>query len=64
MSRIVVCAFASVFTSITTLVWWAKLFTGIMHPSWLNCAAALVLVVSMATCWSIFMDLLKEFLNE
>jgi hypothetical protein len=64
MGKVISCAFGAVFTSIVTFVWWANLFAGSMRVTYFNEAVAMLLVVSAATCWSIFMDVLKEYLNE
>ena len=64
MSKILLCACGAVFTSIVTIVWWLRLPYGGAYQSMFNCAVAMLLVVSVATCWSIFMDILKEYLDE
>lgn len=64
MSKILLCACGAVFTSIVTIVWWLRLPYGGAYQSMFNCAVAMLLVVSAATCWSIFMDALKEYLDE
>ena len=64
MSKILLFACGAVFTSIVTIVWWLRLPYGCAYQSMLNCAVAMLLVVSAATCWSIFMDALKEYLDE
>jgi len=64
MGKVISCAFGAAFTSIVTVVWWLRLPYGGAYQSMFNCAVAMLLVVSAATCWSIFMDALKEYLNE
>lgn len=64
MSKILLFACGAVFTSITTVAWWLRIFYSGTYTSMFNCAVALLLIVSAATCWSIFMDALKEYLNE
>ena len=64
MGKVLLCAGGAVFTSIYTLIWWANLFAGSMQVTTFNEVVAMLLVVSMATCWSMFMDALKEYLDE
>ena len=64
MSKIVLFACGVVFTSIVTVAWWLRIISSGTYTSMFNCAVALLLIVSAATCWSIFMDALKEYLNE
>lgn len=64
MSKVVVYACGAVVTSIVTVVRWLCLPYGGAYKSMFNCAIAMLLVVSAATCWSMFMDALKEYLNE
>lgn len=64
MSKVLLCACGAVFTSITTIVWWLRLPYGGAYQSMFNCAIAMLLVVSAATCWSMLMDALKEYLDE
>ncbi len=64
MSKVLLFACGAVFTSIVTVVRWLRLPYGGAYKSMLNCAVAMLLVVSAATCWSIFMDALKEYLDE
>ena len=64
MGKVVACAFGAVFTSITALVFLAQTIYKSSYESMFNCAIAMLLVVSAMTCWSMLMDVLKEYLNE
>jgi hypothetical protein len=64
MGKVLLFAVGVVFTSIYTFIWWANLFAGSMQVTTFNEVVAMLLVVSMATCWSMFMDALKEYLDE
>lgn len=64
MSKVLLFACGAVFTSIVTVVWWLRLPYGYSSSMTFECAVAMLLVVSAATCWSMFMDALKEYLNE
>jgi len=64
MGKVLLFAGGAVFTSITALVYLAQIIYKSSYESMFNCAVAMLLVVSAATCWSIFMDVLKEYLNE
>ena len=64
MGRVVLCAFGAVFTSIVAIVFFAQTIYKSSYVSMLTCAIVMLLVVSAMTCWSMFMDALKEYLNE
>lgn len=64
MGKVLLCAGSAVFTSITALVYLAQIIYKSSYESMLNCAVAMLLVVSAMTCWSMFMDAVKEYLNE
>ena len=64
MGKVLLCAAGVVFTSIITLVYWIYTISTGAYQSMLNCAVAMLLVVSAMTCWSMLMDAIKEYLNE
>ena len=64
MGKVLLFSSGAVFTSIITLVYWLHTISTGAYQSMFKCAVAMLLVVSAATCWSIFMDALKEYLNE
>lgn len=64
MSKVLLCACGVVFTSIVAVVFLAQAIYKSSYESMVTCAISMLLFVSAATCWSMFMDALKEYLNE